>query len=275
MSTNISKQKRDDLLNKIKEIQTFISAAPQDENTGNLLSYLSDLEKDVNGKKYGLVFEEHREEIDEVLDTHTPVLTEEKDLFIDNGGKMNFLIEGDNLVYQAHVQSLGRRVQTAKVPNLASLLLADDSSQIRSTVATVEAANTRSGLAELGGFRCNGKVAQDMKNMAAANSIAVHHSNNGLGHYADKALQIKHVQARDVVLAHIAAVATYLLVAAGAECLVFVLAVMVCAGKDDNAHFLVVARKGKRVKQLDVRLRRESVAALGAIDGDLGVMIMR
>ena len=47
MSTNISKQKREDLLNKIKEIRTFISAAPQDENTGNLLSYLSDLEKDV------------------------------------------------------------------------------------------------------------------------------------------------------------------------------------------------------------------------------------
>lgn len=97
MSTNISKQKREDLLNKIKEIRTFISAAPQDENTGNLLSYLSDLEKDVNGKKYGLVFEEHREEIDEVLDTHTPVLTEDKDLFIDNGGQMNFLIGGDNL----------------------------------------------------------------------------------------------------------------------------------------------------------------------------------
>ena len=57
MSTNISKQKREDLLAKIKEIRTFISNAPQDENTGNLLSYLSDLEKDVNGKKYGLVFE--------------------------------------------------------------------------------------------------------------------------------------------------------------------------------------------------------------------------
>ena len=97
MSTNISKQKREDLLAKIKEIRTFILAAPQDENTGNLLSYLSELEKDVNGKKYGLVFEEHREEIDEVLDTHTPVLTESKDLFIDNGGQMNFLIEGDNL----------------------------------------------------------------------------------------------------------------------------------------------------------------------------------
>lgn len=97
MSTNISKKKRDELLDKIKQIRSFIAAAPQDENTGNLLSYLSDLEKDVNGKKYGLIFEEHREEIDEVLDTHTPVLTENADLFIDHGGQMNFLIEGDNL----------------------------------------------------------------------------------------------------------------------------------------------------------------------------------
>lgn len=97
MSTNISKLKREDLLAKIKDIRTFISSAPQDENTANLLSYLSDLDKDVNGKKYGLVFEEHREEIDEVLDTHTPVLTEDENLFIDNGGQMNFLIEGDNL----------------------------------------------------------------------------------------------------------------------------------------------------------------------------------
>ena len=94
---NVSKQKREELLAKIKEIRTFISRVPQDENTGNLLAYLSDLEKDVNGKKYGLVFEEHREEIDEVLSTHTPVLTEDGSLFIDNGGQMNFLIEGDNL----------------------------------------------------------------------------------------------------------------------------------------------------------------------------------
>ena len=40
MHTNISKQKREDLLNIIKAIRAFIFAAPQDENTGNLLSYL-------------------------------------------------------------------------------------------------------------------------------------------------------------------------------------------------------------------------------------------
>ena len=97
MSTNVSKQKRENLLTKIKAIRTYIATAPQDENTANLLAYLSELEKDVGAKKYGLVFEEHREEIDEVLSTHTPVLTEDSSLFIDNGGQMNFLIEGDNL----------------------------------------------------------------------------------------------------------------------------------------------------------------------------------
>ena len=97
MSTNISKEKREKLISEIKAIREYISAAPQDENTGNLLTYLSEIEKDIKGKKYGLVFEEHRESIDDILATHTPVLSEDTDLFIDNGGQMNFLIEGDNL----------------------------------------------------------------------------------------------------------------------------------------------------------------------------------
>lgn len=48
----------------------------------------------MNSKKHGLVFEEHQEAIDTVLAEHTPVLTEEAGLLIDNGGEMNFLLEG-------------------------------------------------------------------------------------------------------------------------------------------------------------------------------------
>lgn len=97
MTTNISKEKREILINKIKEIKQFIASSPQDENTSTLLSYISDIEKDIKSKKYGLIFEEHKEAIDEILENNTPVLSEEKDLFINNGGQMNFLIEGDNL----------------------------------------------------------------------------------------------------------------------------------------------------------------------------------
>lgn len=97
MSTNISKQKRDKLIEEIAQIKDFIAQAKQDENTVNLLSYLGDLTREVNGKKYGLVFEEHREEIDEKLENALPVLNEEKDLMVQNDGEMNFLLEGDNL----------------------------------------------------------------------------------------------------------------------------------------------------------------------------------
>ena len=95
MSINISKKKRDDLLDKIKEIRKYIASAPQDENAGNLLLYLNQIEKDVNGKKYGLVFEEHREKINDILDTHTPVLEEDKELFVDkSNGQMNYFNRG-------------------------------------------------------------------------------------------------------------------------------------------------------------------------------------
>lgn len=97
MSTNVSKEKREKLIEKIGAIKKYIASANQDENTERLLTYIADIEKDVKGKKYGLVFEEHRESIDETLENNLPVLVEDESLFIDNGGQMNFLIEGDNL----------------------------------------------------------------------------------------------------------------------------------------------------------------------------------
>ena len=97
MSTNISKQKREDLLYKIEEIRKYLKTNLYDENARNLMDYLNELTTQINGQKYGLVFEEHREKIDEILEDHLPVLTEEKNLFVGNGGEMNFLLEGDNL----------------------------------------------------------------------------------------------------------------------------------------------------------------------------------
>lgn len=97
MSINLSQQRRAELLSHIEEIRAFLKKSLYDENARQLASYLNDLEREVKGKKYGLVFEEHKESIDETLENHLPVLTEEKDLFVDNGGELNFLLEGDNL----------------------------------------------------------------------------------------------------------------------------------------------------------------------------------
>ena len=97
MSTNLSKQKREDLLSKIEEIRNHIKTKLYDENAGKLFGYLNELAAQVNGQKYGLVFEEHRESIDDMLEENLPVLTEEKKLFVNGGGELNFLLEGDNL----------------------------------------------------------------------------------------------------------------------------------------------------------------------------------
>lgn len=97
MSTNISKQKRDELILKVNKIREYLLSAKQDENTENLLSYLGEITKEINGKKYGLIFEEHREKIDEILEANVPYLEEQDDLFLENGGETNFLLEGDNL----------------------------------------------------------------------------------------------------------------------------------------------------------------------------------
>lgn len=97
MSTNLSKQKRENLLNHIEEIRTFLNKSLNDENARNLAGYLNELTSEIKGQKYGLVFEEHREKIDDTLESNLPILTEEKELFVGNGGEMNFLIEGDNL----------------------------------------------------------------------------------------------------------------------------------------------------------------------------------
>ncbi|MBQ6280346.1 MAG: site-specific DNA-methyltransferase [Mycoplasma sp.] len=97
MSINISKEKRNSLIKKVKDIYIYISSVPQDKNTANLLKYLKEIEKEISAKKYGLIFEEHKETIDEILENNIPVLKEDASLFIDNGGQMDFLIEGDNL----------------------------------------------------------------------------------------------------------------------------------------------------------------------------------
>ena len=109
-----------------------------------------------------------------------------------------------------------------------------------------------------------------MQHVPAADGVAVHHGDNGLGHHADKPLQVEHVQARDVVFAHVAAVAAHLLVAARAESLVFGSAVVVGAGEDDNPHTGIVARNRKGRGKLGGGKRGEGVAPLGPVDSYLG-----
>ena len=90
---NLSQLKRQrmlDFLNRIKE---------EHKDDDATLIAIGEIESELNSKKYGLVWEEHEEAVDEKMRTHIPVFTEiaEKEITAVEGGSYNFLLEGDNL----------------------------------------------------------------------------------------------------------------------------------------------------------------------------------
>ena len=91
-TTNLSKIRRDKMLNTINEIKKNIS----DEET---LTNLSMIENELTKKKYGLIWEEHEERVDKELETQIPTFEEvkNKEIVSNPEDKFNFLLEGDNL----------------------------------------------------------------------------------------------------------------------------------------------------------------------------------
>lgn len=92
MGTNLSKIKREKMLNTIAKIKENVN----DEET---LKNLSLIEYELTKKKYGLLWEEHEEKVDEELETKIPTFEEVKDkeIISNKDEKFNFLLEGDNL----------------------------------------------------------------------------------------------------------------------------------------------------------------------------------
>lgn len=90
-TTNLSKIRREKMLNTINEIKKNVS----DEE---ILNNLSLIENELTKKKYGLIWEEHEERVDKELETQIPTFEDvkKKQFKIDNE-KYNFLLEGDNL----------------------------------------------------------------------------------------------------------------------------------------------------------------------------------
>jgi len=91
-STNLSKIKREKLLETISKIKENI-------NDDEVLKNLSQIEFELTRKKFGLIWEEHKERVDEELETNIPIFEEVKknEIVNNENDKFNFLLEGDNL----------------------------------------------------------------------------------------------------------------------------------------------------------------------------------
>ena len=93
MSTNLSSKKREIILENIKVMREKLQGDPE------LLVTLNEIEHELKRKKYGLVWENHEEKIDEEIKNKIPVFTEKKEFEINKNSELstNFIIEGDNL----------------------------------------------------------------------------------------------------------------------------------------------------------------------------------
>lgn len=90
---NLSQIKREKMLK-------FLETLKEQHNDDASLIAINEIEKELTSKKYGLVWEEHEEEVDVKMQTHIPVFTEVEDKEIvgnPSSEQYNFLLEGDNL----------------------------------------------------------------------------------------------------------------------------------------------------------------------------------
>lgn len=90
---NLSQIKREQMLNFLETLKA------QHSDDASLIA-INQIEREITAKKYGLVWEEHEELVDERIKTEIPVFVEkcEKEILQDGDSQyFNFLLQGDNL----------------------------------------------------------------------------------------------------------------------------------------------------------------------------------
>ena len=83
-----------------KKMLEFLETLKEQHTDDASLIAINQIERELTAKKYGLVWEEHEEEVDVKMQTHIPVFTEVEDKEIvgdPENEQYNFLLEGDNL----------------------------------------------------------------------------------------------------------------------------------------------------------------------------------
>ncbi len=91
--SNLSQLKREILDDFLDRIMTRIGDSEEDR------ILLAEVKKEIDSRRYGLIWEEHSERVDEQLEMNVPVFREDKERRItaDDQAPYNFLLEGDNL----------------------------------------------------------------------------------------------------------------------------------------------------------------------------------
>lgn len=106
---NLSQEKRGNLISRINKLKEHA-----DEDTVLLLN---EIVNELTNKKYGLVWEDHSEKVDEMMSDNIPVFTEDKskEIVSDKNLPYNFILEGDNLHSLYLLEKTHKGIKTGKV----------------------------------------------------------------------------------------------------------------------------------------------------------------
>ena len=91
--SNLSQLKREVLEGFLDRLMTKIGDSEEDR------ILLAEVKKEIDAKRYGLIWEEHSERVDEQLEKNIPVFFEDRQrkITVSDNEPYNFLLEGDNL----------------------------------------------------------------------------------------------------------------------------------------------------------------------------------
>ena len=89
---NLSQIKREQML-------SFLETLKDQHSDDESLIAINQIERELTAKKYGLVWEEHSEKVDEMLEHNIPIFVEDvnRKITANENEPYNFLLEGDNL----------------------------------------------------------------------------------------------------------------------------------------------------------------------------------
>ncbi|MTO50990.1 site-specific DNA-methyltransferase, partial [Turicibacter sanguinis] len=89
---NLSQIKRD-------RMKAFLETLKEANSSDEQIKAINEIENFLDEKRYGLVWEEHEEQVDVMMRDNIPVFTEDesKKIISDPEKPMNFILEGDNL----------------------------------------------------------------------------------------------------------------------------------------------------------------------------------
>ena len=92
LMTNLSQIKRD-------RMKAFLETLKEVNSSDEQIKAINEIENFLDEKRYGLIWEEHEEQVDVMMRDNIPVFTEDesKKIISDPEKPMNFLLEGDNL----------------------------------------------------------------------------------------------------------------------------------------------------------------------------------